>query len=142
MKRSKRRAQQAPDPATFAPQATGGDLTLHTRCIGVLPILNRLIQRCRLHETLGQFLPSEDRRQRIDTATAILLLVRNILVSREPVYGIGQWSAAFVPELLNLQDEQLRSLNDDRVGRALDRLFDVNFPEFVMAVTQHAVAEF
>ncbi|MDA1054634.1 MAG: IS1634 family transposase [Planctomycetota bacterium] len=142
MKRSNRRAHQAPDPATFAPQATGGDLTLHTRCIGVLPILNRLIQRCQLRETLWQFLPSEDRRQRIDTATAILLLVRNILVSREPLYGIGQWSAAFVPELLNLRQDQLRSLNDDRVGRALDRLFDVNFPEFVMAVTQHAVAEF
>ncbi len=142
MKRSKRRAQVAPDPATFAPKASGEDLTLHTRSIGVLPIINRLIQRCRLRETLWRFLPREDRRNRIDTATAILLLVRNVLISREPVYGIGQWSASFVPELLNLRDDQLRSLNDDRVGRALDRLFDVSFPQFVMAVTQQAVKEF
>jgi len=142
MKRPKRRAHEAPDPSTFAPQATGEDLTLHTRCIGVLPIVNRLIERCQLRETLRRFLPRQDRRDRIDTAVAILLLVRNILVSREPVYGIGQWSASFVPELLNLRQDQLRHLNDDRVGRALDRLFDVKFPEFVMHILQHVVAEF
>jgi transposase len=142
MKRNKKRAQLAPDPAEFAPKATGEDLTLHTRYIGVLPILNRLIQRCQIRESLTRFLPREDQRHRISTATAILLLVRNILISREPVYGIGQWAAAFVPELLNLRQDQLRSLNDDRVGRALDRLFDVNFSEFVMDVMQHVVAEF
>lgn len=142
MKRSKQRRHLPPDPATFAPTATGDDLALHSRSIGVLPILNRLMQRCQMRETLRRFLPREDRRQRIDTATALLLLTRNLLVSREPVYGLGQWAAGFVPELLNLREDQLRHLNDDRVGRALDRLFDVNFPAFVMAITQHAVAEF
>lgn len=130
------------DPASLAPIATAGNFTLHSRTIGALPIINHVIDRCRLRETLDKFLPAEDGRNRISTTTAILLLVRNILISREPIYGLGEWAAAFVPELLDLREDQLKSLNDDRVGRALDRLFDADFPQLVMAITQHVVTEF
>lgn len=142
MKRQESRAHRAPDPASLAPKASGGDLTLHSRTIGVLPILSRLINRCKIRETLCRFLPREDARNRVDTATAILLLVRNVLISREPIYGLGQWAASFVPEQLDLREGQLRSLNDDRIGRALDRLFDANFPQLVMAITKQVVTEF
>jgi transposase len=108
----------------------------------VLPIVNRFIAQCQLREILCQFLPREDARNRVDTATAILLLVKNILISREPIYGIAQWAASWVPELLDLREDQLRSLNDDRVGRALDRLFDAATPEMVMRITQHVIKEF
>lgn len=142
MKRKKTNAHRALDPALLAPKASGQDLTLHSRTIGVLPILNRLIDRCQIREALDRFLPEEDGRNRISNSTAILLLVRNVLISREPIYGLGQWAAAFVPEQLDLREDQLRSLNDDRVGRALDRLFDANFSQLVMAITQQVVNEF
>ncbi len=142
MKRNQKTKHQAPDPATLAPKASGSDLVLHSRTIGALPIINRLIQRCGLRKILSRHLPAEDGRNRIQTVTAILLLVRNILISREPLYGIGQWAAAFVPELLQLREDQLKSLNDDRVGRALDRLFDANFPDLVMDITRNVIKEF
>lgn len=142
MKRTKQQAHQAPDPAKLAPKASAGDLTLHTRTIGVLPIINQLIQRLRLKGVLDDFLPTEDGRNKLSTANALLLLVRNILLSREPIYGIGGWAAAFVPELLGLRADQLKSLNDDRVGRALDRLFDANLPQLAMAITKNVVSEF
>jgi hypothetical protein len=126
----------------LAPKATAGNFTLHSRTIGALPIINRFMDRCRLRETLEKFFPPEDGRNRISTATAILLLVRNILISRQPIYGVGEWAASFVPELLDLREDQLKSLNDDRVGRALDRLFDANFPQLVLEITQHVVTEF
>lgn len=142
MKRKQKPSRCAPDPATLAPKASGGDLVLHSRTIGALPIINRLIQRCGLREILSRHLPAEDGRNRIETSNAILLLVRNILISREPLYGVGQWAAAFVPELLQLREDQLKSLNDDRVGRALDRLFDANFPGLVMDITRNVIDEF
>ena len=115
---------------------------MHSRIIGVLPVINRLIRRCRLREILGECLPPEDARHRVSTATSILLLVRNVLISREPIYGVAEWAAAFAPELLDLEQGQLRSLNDDRVGRALDRLFDASMPELAMKLTRQVVAEF
>jgi transposase len=142
MKRRKATAHHAPDPATLAPKATGRELVLHSRTIGALPIINRFIERCRLREILQRHLPAEDRRNRVPTATAILLMVRNILISREPLYGIGQWAASFVPELFELREDQLKSLNDDRTGRALDRLFDADFPALLMDITRHVAREF
>jgi transposase len=142
MKRNQSRAHRAPDPASLAPKACGTDLELYSRGIGVLPIVNRIIRRCRLRDVLTRHLPTEDRRNRVSTATAVLLLVRNILISREPLYGIGQWAAAFVPELLDLREDQLKNLNDDRVGRALDRLFDADLSQLAMHVVRNVVAEF
>lgn len=137
-----KKKRQPIDPASLAPKATAGSFTLHSRTVGALPIINRFIERCRLRETLDTFLPAEDGRNRVSTATAILLLVRNILISREPIYGLGEWAAAFAPELLDLREDQLKHLNDDRVGRALDRLFDTNFSQLVLEIIQHVVTEF
>ena len=51
------------------------------------------------------------------------LLLKNVLLCREPLYGVGEWAARYAPEALGFADTQLPSLNDDRVGRCLDRLF-------------------
>jgi transposase len=116
--------------------------TLRSSTIAALPILDRLLERLRLGPILRDHLPREDRRSRIPTATGLLLLLKNLLVSREPLYGLGEWAARHVPELLGLGPAQLPSLNDDRVGRGLDRLFDADVPSFTLAVVVHAVREF
>jgi transposase len=116
--------------------------TLESRRVGALPVLDRLLNRLRIEEFLGKHLPREDRRSRVPTATALLLLVRNLLVSREPLYGIGEWAARYDARWLGLSDEQLPALNDDRVGRALDRLFAADFAALTLDVAAHAVHEF
>src|SRR5205814_560785 len=68
-------------------------------------------------------------------------LLKNLLVSREPLYGVGEWAARHAPELLGLTPTQLPPLNDDRVGRCLDRLFDADIPSLTLAVVAHAVRE-
>src|SRR5205823_3801579 len=76
------------------------------------------------------------------TATALLVLLKNLLISREPLYGVGEWAARHAPESLGLAPGQLPALNDDRVGRSLDRLFDADIPSLALAVVAHAVREF
>jgi transposase len=116
--------------------------TLESRRVGALPVLGRFIKRLRIEEFLRKQLPREDRRSRVPTATALLLLVRNLLISREPLYGVGEWAARHDPHWLDLSDEQLPSLNDDRVGRALDRLFDADVAALALDVTAHAVSAY
>ena len=117
-----------------------GTLTSHR--VAALPILDRLITRLRLEVFLRDHLPREDSRSRVPTATALLILLKNLLISREPLYGVGQWAARHLPQLLGLTPNQLPSLNDDRVGRSLDRLFDADIPSLTLAVVAHAVREF
>ncbi|MHC5545067.1 DUF4277 domain-containing protein, partial [Singulisphaera rosea] len=76
------------------------------------------------------------------TATALLLVLKNLLVSRQPLYGLGEWAARHDLELFGLSPELLAHLNDDRIGRSLDRLFDCDLESLVLLVVTHAVREF
>lgn len=134
------------DPST-APQPPGGPAraagrTLTSYRVAALPILDRFLRRLRLEEFLRGHVPHEDRRSRVPTATGLLVLVKNILIAREPLYGVGEWAARHAPEPLGLTPAQLPSLNDDRVGRCLDRLSDADIPSLALAVVAHAVREF
>src|SRR3954464_13953530 len=116
--------------------------TLTSFRVAALPVLDRFLRQLRLDEFLRDHLPAEDRRARVPTATALMVLLKNLLISREPLYGIGEWAARHAPELLGLTPTQLPALNDDRVGRSLDRLFDADIPSLTLAVAAHAVGAF
>ena len=134
--------QRPRQPGETARSKKGRQRTLNSRRIAALPILNHFLGRLRLRAFLSDHLPYEDGRTRIPTATALLVLVRNLLISREPLYGVGEWAARHEPELLGLASAQLAAFNDDRIGRALDRLFDANIPALALKVAAHAVREF
>ena len=121
-------------------RAAAGTLTSYR--VAALPVLEGVLGRLRLEAFLRDHLPPEDRRSRVSTATGLMILLKNLLISREPLYGIGEWAARYAPECLGLIPRQLPSLNDDRVGRCLDRLFDADIPSLTLAVVAHAVREF
>ena len=120
--------------------AKGQHIVTHT--VGALPILNRLLERMRLHEFLTRHLPREDARTKIDTPRVVLLVLRNLLVSREPMYGVVEWARNFAPDLFDLWSEDLDHLNDDRVGRSLERVFQALDTNLIMDVVTHVVREF
>lgn len=129
-----------PNNESDPPHASGGTLT---SCrVAALPVLKGVLGRIRLGAFLRDHLPHQDGRSRISTATGLMILVQNLLISREPLYGIGEWAARHAPELLGLTKAQIPALNDDRVGRCLDRLFDADIPSLTLAVVAHAVGEF
>jgi transposase len=127
-------------PSAATARAAAGALT---SCrIAALPVLDHVLRRLRLEEFLREHLAREDGRSRVSNATGLMVLVKNLLIAREPLYGVGEWAARHEPELLGLTPAQLPSLNDDRAGRCLDRLFDADIPSLTLAVVAHAVREF
>lgn len=142
MKRQANRKKSIPPPAHRGMRARTGGQTLSTCTIGALPIINQLLERMHLEGFLERHLPRDDRRMAVPTSRCLLLLLRNILLSREPIYGLGEWSERFAPELLGLTKGDLDHLNDDRVGRSLDRLFTADVPALVLEVVRHVVKEF
>ena len=129
----------APSPGEIA-RTKGRILTSYR--VGALPIIDRLLERMRLEEFLRSYLPRADRRCRIAPSIGITLLLKNVLLCREPLYGIGEWAARYAPEALGFADTHLPSLNDDRVGRCLDRLFQSDITSLVLALVTHVVQEF
>jgi transposase len=124
------------------PQARKKGRVLQSATVGALPILNKFLRRMRLEEFLRDALPPEDRRTKLSPTKALLVLLRNLLISREPIYGVGEWAARHAADALGLAQQDIRLLNDDSVGRALDRLFVADVPSLVLAVATHVVKEF
>src|ERR1035438_3314434 len=99
------------------------DLALVSRALGGLPIINHVLDRLGLPALLAGVLPSGDARQKLAPAAAIRVVVTNLVLGREPLYGLGEWAARYDPGLLGLTEPEVDGLNDDRVGRALEALF-------------------
>jgi transposase len=121
-------------------QADG--LQLRSYDVGALPLLQRIVARMQLPRLLGDHLPRDDSRTELPTVTALLVLVANLLMAREPIYGVGEWAALFPPDLLGLREQDLSRLHDDRLGRSLDRMFEGIGPTLIMAVVRHVIQEF
>ena len=140
----RRKSAPLPPPETYQARsiARSTDQKLQSHGVGALPILNQLLTRLKLHERLTEMLPAEDRRVRVPAATGILLLLKNYLSSREPLYGVSEWGLRQAPDLLGLSLAQLGSFNDDRMGRCLDRLFAADCGAVALRVAAEAVLEF
>jgi transposase len=116
--------------------------TLRSYEVGALPLINHLLGRMRLEELLRQYLPPDDPRCELPTSHVLLVLLRNVLVSREPVYAVAEWAARYAPDLFDLWIDDVSLLQDDRLGRCLARLFAGAGPELILAVVRHVIDEF
>ena len=110
--------------------------------LDALPVINHFLEPLDLSTVLEAYLPPPHPRRRVPPVQAIGLLLRNLLLSREPLYGIGAWASRFEPSLLGLPPEGSGLLNDDQVGRALDDLFDADRSSLILRIVVTAVREF
>jgi len=108
------------------PRRRGGPFTLRTERLGPLPLVNHFLARMGLCDLLERHVPTRDGRVAISHAQALMVLLRSIVVEREPVYGQHETVRSFAPGAYGLEPAQVERLGDDRIGRALDRLFDAD----------------
>jgi transposase len=115
-------------------------LTLESRFVGGLPLVNVILARLQVDRLLARALP---RGGRVSAAQALGVLLRTIVLNdRQPIYTHAEWAARVEPSLLGLAQGEVAFLNDDRVGRALDRLFDADRAALMTEVVLRTIREF
>src|SRR5450759_4525324 len=77
--------------------------------------------------TSGDLLPADDARRRLTPAAVIAL---------------GEWATPYDPAVLGLRPGDAEALNDDRVGRMLDRLFDADRASLITATVLGVIRDF
>lgn len=133
------RNAQAPSPqeARFA---------LRSERLGPLPLVNHFLERMGLEKLLDKHVPTLDRRSSVRHASALGVLLRSIVVEREPIYRQQETVHGYAQGLFGLSAGEMARLGDDRIGRALDRLFDADrvalLTEVVLAVGQKFAVRF
>jgi len=117
-------------------------LELESETIDALPIINHFIDRLGLDEIIECAMPHADPSNHIMPYTSIGMLLRNIIIGRLPVYGFKDWITLFDPRLFNLKPEQVDYINDDRIGRALEKLFDTDRASLMTEIVLKSIREF
>lgn len=132
-------------PRTQYPTPNETRFELHSERLGPLPLVNHFLQRMGLEDMLDRYVPS-DSRCAVPHARALGVLLRSIIVEREPIYRQQETVHGFAAGMFGLSAQEMEYLCDDRLGRALDRLFDADraalLTEVVLAVGQRFAVSF
>lgn len=112
--------------------------------IGAAPIIRTFLERLQLAGLLETYLPRKPlgRGPKLAASRVIAAMITNILIARRPLYGLRDWVGRFVPEHFGLEAAEVDLLNDDRLGRALDRMFEADRASMMTAVITRAVRLF
>jgi len=111
-------------------------LRLSSCTVAALPIVNHFLDRLRFAPLLEHHLPPPDPRAQSHPAGALGILLRSLILCRGPLYSLPAWASRMLPQLIGAETPE--KLSDDRIGRALDRLFDADraalLTEFVLGL--------
>ena len=130
---------------TPGPSIDPSSLSLQALEVGPIPVIRHFFGRLQPDDLLEEHVQEKalGRPPKISHAHALSLMVANVLTSREPLYGVPGWIGKHVPEHFRLNSSQQSSLmNDDRIGRALDRLYEADASSLMTSVILKTVEEF
>jgi transposase len=111
--------------AVQAPSSNAAQFDLQSERLGPLPLVNHFIERIGLAEALHHHVPS-DARCAVPHSRALGVLLRSLIVEREPIYRQQETVHGFAGGMFGITAQEMEHLSDDRIGRALDRLFDAD----------------
>jgi hypothetical protein len=115
---------------------------LRTERLGPLPIVNHFMERLGLEDIFRRFVPTDDLRYLLGHEKALGVLLRSIIVEREPIYRQQETVYTFAPECFGLVPGEVAAIGDDRIGRALDHLFDADRGALLTEIVIAMVREF
>ncbi len=108
------------------------------RNAGPLVLVNPLLKQMRIKEIVNQSCPP-DVRLELPVGDVIHALAANRLCSPQPLMHVAAWAHASGAELL--LGTPAASLNDDRLGRALDAVFDKRW-NILAEIAMHVAERF
>jgi len=119
-------------------------LELSANEIGPIPLVRHFFDRLRLDELLEQSVPDRKlgRPSIVSSARALSVMVANVLTARGPLYSVPGWLQRHIPDQFGLSHREAAAMNDDRIGRALDRLYELEPASLLTGVVTRAVREF
>jgi transposase len=104
-----------------------------------LPIIKAYADQLGLVGLINHYVPTE---MDVDAGTIVLGLVLDTLSGRSPLYRLEEFFAHQDTELLLGQALPPHALNDDAVGRVLDRLYEMGTMKLFTAWAVRAAAQF
>ena len=121
------------------PEVDPSDLDIRTEKVSALPVINSYLERLDVSGILSGRIESSSH---VPTDSCLMVLLRNIILEREPVYGIAEWTGQYNPALLGLSPAMAKRITDDRIGSALDLLYDSDRGSMLTELAVRCIRDF
>lgn len=108
---------------------------------GGLPLIHWAVKRLNLSQLFLQYIPKHGN-ESIPSTDSLLLLLYNMTMGRQPLYELEQWAKKINPACIGWQALEHGKLNDDRFGRALDKLYWADRSSLMTDIVVRMVEEF
>lgn len=105
--------------------------------LGGMPIVWKFAERIDVAGAFERHVAT-DPRDRLPVTSTLLITLINVVLERFPLYRMGEWAR----ERRLIDEELSKYLNDDRVGRALDRVYQADRAALMTELCLRAIREF
>jgi transposase len=109
--------------------------------LGAHPIIEHYLQKLRIADFIGTYIP-RDQRIQLPIERTLCVLIHNILTTPMPMYAIADWLAPLDEQSLGLEPTQAGCIHDDRVGQALDRFYHGRHKDVFFHLALRAIKAF
>ena len=104
-----------------------------------LPLLRETIDSLGIRAVLDELLPP-DRRAEVSDSDCVTVMITNILAGRVALYNMGQWLSGTDVGVLLWEGCPEQAFGDDRLGKALDDIWEAGTDNIVSAVAKRYLA--
>lgn len=118
------------------------NLKKHKRLeVGGLPLIHTVAERMRLREILYKHITPHGNED-IHPVESLMLLIYNLTLGKDPLYELEDWVDSIDPRCIDHESFPRGKFNDDRFGRALDRLYMADRASLMTRLVVRMVKEF
>lgn len=93
--------------------------------VGEMPLIKKIIEQLHVKEIFAKYIKPH-KKETIPAVDSLIILLFNITCGRQPLYEIEEWAEHIDPRIFGYESLTKGVINDDRFGRALDKLYLVD----------------
>lgn len=86
------------------------------------PIIQHFIDRLKIPDIIRSYIKSDQRRI-VQTEQALPIVIHNYLTESLPLYEFQDWVRPLAVEAIGLSEHERESIQDDRIGKALEHFY-------------------
>jgi DNA adenine methylase len=115
--------------------------TMRKLNVGAFPLMSAIIDKLDLKTILSKHLRQHGN-EKISTVDSLIMILFNIVTGRRPMYELSNWVSNIHPQCFGLDEFDGTIFNDDRFGRATEKIYEADRATIMTEVVLNAVAKF
>ncbi len=109
--------------------------------VGAFPLMSAIIDKLDLKTILSKHLRHHGN-EKITTIDSLIMILFNIVTGRRPMYELSEWVSKIHPQCFGFEEFDLSMLNDDRFGRATEKIYEADRATIMTEVILNAIEKF